>query len=217
MYLVLVSFTCSDYNICMLLQISGTSTSSTCPKDILILVDESSRALRQDTTEIVQTLSSVIQQLDIGPNANLVGLYGYDTSIHTKFHLDQYTDKGSLLMHLQRDNVFSRFHLPRKDDAQAVEFLVDYAMNSKQGDRPDFPDAVVIIGDPTTASITQVSVADRIQLNAKSHDVIVVSLGSTSSKEDLLATDRNHMIHIPDTSSLDQVLIPKLLELLNQC
>lgn len=181
------------------------------------MVDESSRVLRADTLEIVQAISDVIKQMDIGMNANLVSLYGYDTSVHTKFALDKYTDKTTLLNELQSSNLFNRFHLPRTDTAEAIAFLVDHALTAQQGDRPDFPDAVVIIADPSTASISNIAFRDRLQLAGLSHDVIVVSLGSNKDEAQQVATDNTHVIHVPATSYFQTVFVPKVLQLLQQC
>lgn len=193
------------------------SSFSGCPKDIVFLVDESSRVLKQDQTLIVNAMVNVIRQLSIGSSANMIGLYGYDTSIHTKFPLDKYQDKTDLLQAVQNANLFSRFHLQRTDTAEAIAFLVDHALTTQQGDRPAYPDAVVIIGDPITASISSVSFGDRLALAGKSQDVIVVSVGSSGDDTEQLASDKNHMIHVPTISAFDTVLTPKLVELLLKC
>ena len=180
-------------------------------------MDESSRALRTDVYELTQALTSVAKQLDIGMDANLLSLYGYDTSIRTKFTLNQYTDKSSLVTALQTLPLFNRFHTGRTDTAEAISFLVDQAMAPQQGDRPNYPDAVIIVGDHATTSTTKIAITDRLALSAKSQDVIVVSIGSLGAETEQLATDNKHLIHVLSDGAFATQLAPALVQLLEQC
>lgn len=187
-----------------------------CYKDIVFLVDVSSVVLVQERLNIIRTLFEVVQQLDIGIYENLVGLYGYDTKIHKQFELLKYTDKTDLLRHLQRTDLLNNLNSLRSDLDGAVEFLVDHALTMNDGDRPNFSDAVIIIGDSETAGTTQVTLAHRLALERASHDVIVVSIGSGSGT-DQLATDNSHMLHVPSSSAMDTVLVPQLVDLIKAC
>ena len=180
------------------------------------MVDVSSIVLVQERLDIVRTLFEVIQNLEIGVDDNLVALYGYDTEVHEIFDLQSYLTKTSVLHHIQSSGLLSSLDTKRTDTDAAVQFLVDSALTSQHGDRVNFADAVVIFGDSVTAHNTHVTVSNRLTLEQISRDVIVVSVGSGSTNDNL-ATDRNHILHVPSSSSFDTVLVPKLLELLKQC
>lgn len=185
-----------------------------CPKDIVFLVDESSKVQHRESHATMNSIINVVSQLDIGPTSNLVGLYGYDSRIRDHIELNKYTTKHALLSALKQISLNGNYG--RGDTPDAIHFLVDHALEPSAGDRPSYPDVVVIIGDAMTTANTHIRFSDKQDLIRDSQDIIIVTLGGTSLSSpplDNLATDSHHVLHLSSTDGLAE----KLLPLITQC
>lgn len=198
------------------------STSPGCPKDIVFLVDGASHVVKTEEFSILNLLLAVVKRLDIGMTDNLVALYGYDQSVHEKIRLQQYTDETSLFSSLQYQTLAGT---DRSSDTQdAIQFLINHVLTPKSGDRPSYPDAVVIITDSATAKRVHLGLQDQRQLQGASNDVILISVGPKHSVwggtgntgENSIATDENHILHVENLNSLLN-LVDKLAALLVKC
>ncbi|KAL4229044.1 hypothetical protein ACF0H5_012081 [Mactra antiquata] len=213
-----ISITCCNDDLCNYPKLSTTAPSVTkkpdCPKDIVFMVDETSSFLLHHN-DIMNEIINIASTLDIGPTENLIGLYGYGSTIHERIDLDQHMDKTSLLHDLKKHGLSA--HPGGSHVGQAVDFLVDHALTTRNGDRAGYPDVVVIIGDSNTMSNTHVSLADKQHLIQNSQDIILVTVGTTSQTslplDHQLATDKHHVLHVQNTSNLSQQLLP----LITQC
>lgn len=153
---------------------------------------------------------------------NLVALYSYDQLVHEKIRLQQYTDEASLYSSLQYQILAGT---DRSSDTQdAIQFLINQVLTPKSGDRPSYPDAVVIITDSATAQRVHLGLQDQRQLQGLSNDVILISVGpkhsgwggTGTSGENSIATDENHILHVENLNALLN-LVDKLAALLAKC
>lgn len=204
-----ISVTCCADDLCnypqQITTITTTAKSHVCYKDIVFLVDQSSNLERMDHIAIVETVEEVVQRLEIGTDKNLVAYYGYDQVVHSHIELQDHQDKQSLLLDLERQKHHHPHASRYSDTPDAINFLVHHILTTREGDRSNFPDAVVLIGDQTTAQNFHLTFSQREELIQASKDVIVLSNGYTSASGfapsgsiDVLATDQNHIIHVHD-------------------
>lgn len=184
------------------------------------MVDQSSSVSSAEYVAIFNSISEIAKRLDIGITENLLAVYGYDQSIHTKITLQQYTDKVRLLSALHsKSQHHGSSHFSRADTSEAVKFLVDSVLTATAGDRPAYHDAVVIFGNYHTARTVHVGILDRVHLQRASQDVISVIVGghsTASSGLDHLATDRNHVLHMHDSHDT-KAFVDAILPLLQKC
>ena len=178
------------------------------------MIDESSRLLVSDHSAIVHALTNVASALDIGPNGYQVAVYGYSRSVNEKFDLDAHTNKQELLTSLANANLLTRLHYDSADASTAVEYLTQTALTPIHGDRANYPDIVVFITDPHSASSTRLSALDRLRLANKASAVMVVSIGSGSSPVEQLG---GTVVHIPNNGNVAATLTSSLLNFIQHC
>jgi hypothetical protein len=170
---------------------------------------------------------NVTKQLDIGSTKNLVALYGYDTRVSERIGLRDHSDKASLLADLQAEkNVSHATTTGHSNTSEAIDYLVSHIIQSRYGDRSNYPDAIVIIGDWSTSQNLHLALRERNELQQASKDVIIVSIGSrwgwpsgsgSMNNLDALATDNQHVLHVTDLQNQDAILVNTLVSLLKQC
>lgn len=215
-----ISITCCADDLCNFP--GSTQTFTGCPRDVIFLVDGGSDVVMTQHSSVLNTILAVTHRLDIGMTDNLVALYTYDQTTHEKIRLQQYTDKSDMVSALQYQNLHGKIR--GSDTHDAIQFLIDHVMTTKTGDRPSYPDAVVIITDSRHAQRVHLSVSEQRDLHRASDDVILVSVGrrytgslfGVTSGETEIATDRNHILHVPDLNAILN-LVNSIVALINKC
>ena len=160
----------------------------------------------------LQLVHDIASQIQIGPYDNLISLSTFDRSVHKQWNLDDYTTKDDLLHKLINVHEGVRYG-PHGDLNSAVQYLVDHVMDDDHGDRDAFPNDVIIITDANSVFSSDTL---KRSLQHKSHDVIIISVGTSASTSGTvadLATDSAHVIHVPSYANLSQIT-GQLLQLL---
>ncbi|KAL4222283.1 hypothetical protein ACF0H5_018320 [Mactra antiquata] len=215
-----------------------TTTKPSCPKDIYFMVDVAkTRLLQQHDAPIKDLITSVIGQLDIGMTDNLVSYHLFDDKLHTKFPLTRYTDKKSVISHINSYSLYNTSTTTHHNASLAIKTLLSYATRSTHtwgghilglNDRPGYPDVVIIIGNWMTTSNLHMSSSELHELQQFSRDVIVVDINSASgnlhhffnrSHDDQLATDSNHIINTSysDLNLQENQIADQLYQLIIEC
>ena len=147
---------------------------------------------------------NTVSQLTIGPHHNLVSLATFDRSVHNQWDLEDHHTKAGLLKAIAsvHDNAQFAAH---GDIEDALSFLIRHVMDDNNGDRKRYPDDVIIITD---SSSTFHNPLLKSQLQRKSRDVIVISVGTSSSgshSSSHLATGHSHTIHVSSYAALPSI------------
>lgn len=154
--------------------------------------------------ESLQLVHDVVSQLHIGPYDNLVSLSTFDRSVNKQWDLKDHLSKNELLQAIS--NVHGRVHFTAHGDIEeALKFLFKHIMDQHNGDRPQFPDDVIIITD--TASSFHNPLLKQ-QLQSMSRDVIVISVGqatTSSGQTSDLATDDAHQLSVSSYGNLPSI------------
>ena len=152
----------------------------------------------------LQLVHDIVAQLTIGPYDNLVSLATFDRSVHKQWDLEDHYNKAELLKAIS--NIHQRIQFTsHRDIDDALSYLLRHMMDDDTGDRKTYPDDVIIITD---AASSFHSALLKQQLQRKSRDVIVISVGhttSTSGTVSNLATDAAHKIHVSSYADLPSV------------
>lgn len=149
----------------------------------------------------IQLIENVVGKLTIGPYDNLVAMASFDNSVHSHWDLNRYHDKTALLHAIS----YLRANMSYKaqgDLEQAVQFVLNNALNYYHGDRPAYADDVVIVTDTSSPFHNEIL---KQSLHRKSQDVTVVYVQSNSNLNgnvSSLATDYRHVMHVSSAQSL---------------
>jgi hypothetical protein len=142
--------------------------------------------------------------------------------MHDRIALLKHTDKQSLLADLQQEQQQHPLGDRFSDIQHALDIITHQVLTQIAGDRPNYPDAVVIIVDSATAQSVHILLSQRDDLVRASKDVIILSLGPSLSSPvpdnvNTLATDQNHILHVPNLQNLDIIIVNKMVAMLQQC
>lgn len=202
-----------------------------CPKDIIFMIDADSNHWRtyRDDQAVKDIIVSIVHRLDIGMKDNLVALYKFDEELNTGFELKSYTDRDSIISHI---NSFPLFNpkansMYNTNTSHAIHILVSHLTLGHFGDRSAYPDAIVVIGNELTTTNLKLSDNDKQLLLQISRDVIVLDVGRlpdyfyvhnlARTFDDVLATDSNHVIKVPNLRDHPELLVDKLMQLIIKC
>ena len=150
----------------------------------------------------LQLMHDIVSQLAIGPYDNLVSLATFDHSVHGQWDLDDHYSKADLLRAIANVNqkIQPASHGDLKD---ALNYLIKHVMESHHGDRKAYPDDVIIITDSSSSFHDSLPTS---QLQSKSGDVILISVGSyPSGSASQIATDSAHNIHVNSYADLPSI------------
>lgn len=197
--------------------IPTTTTRATgCSRDIAFMIDTSIRVSSfwsghgthpsgSSLKSSLQLVHDIVSQLNIGPYDNLVSLSTFDRSVHNQWDLDDHMNKNDLLHAISNVHQRVQFSSHGGDVNDAIQHLTTHVMDDHHGDRSAFPDDVILITDAGSAFHNTLL---KHSLQRKSHDIIVISVGrstSTSGTASDLATDAAHKIHVNSYAELSTI------------
>ena len=149
----------------------------------------------------LQLVHDIVSQLTIGPYDNLVSLATFGRSVHSQWDLDDHYSKADLLKAIT--NVHQRVQFTSHGDLEdALNYLIKHVMESNHGDRKAYPDDVIIITDSSSSFHNSLLIS---QLQRKSRDVILISVGSQAGSVSQIATDSTHKIHVNSYTDLPSI------------
>ncbi|KAL4222286.1 collagen [Mactra antiquata] len=230
-----ISIKCCINDLCNYPEVTTTTSTTTattttkkpsCEKDIIFMVDVSrNRILEQHDQQVKNLLTLVIGRLDIGPTDNLVAYYHFDNELDTQIDFRDINSKHELLSRIDDIDIDT-------GDSPNISIAIHEVFRhtiSHYGDRPGYPDVVVIIGNYRTTDNLHMSSTDMQRLQQLSRDVIVVDIGSDDPtspfarffhpQDGLLATDNNHIL-LTSYSALghnNAQIVDQLYQLIIQC
>lgn len=149
----------------------------------------------------IQLIENVVGKLTIGPYDNLVAMASFDNTVHSHWDLNRYHDKVGLLHAISnlRANISYK---AQGDLQQAIQFVLNNALDYHHGDRPSYADDVVIVTDTSSPFHNEIL---KQSLHRKSQDVIVVYVQSNARQNgnvSSLATDYRHVMHVSSAQTL---------------
>ena len=158
----------------------------------------------QSLTSSLQLVHDIVSQLTIGPYDNLVSLATFARSVNTHWDLEDHYSKAELLKAIA--SVHEKVQISHHGDIEdALSYLLKHMMDDDNGDRARYPDDVIIITDSSSAFHNTLL---KSLLQRKSRDVIVISVGSSSSgsySSSQLATDSAHKIQVSSYANLPSI------------
>ncbi|XP_067929075.1 hemicentin-1-like [Watersipora subatra] len=150
-------------------------------QDIIIVLDSSTSIARADFQKQLGFVNSLIDNIDIGPDANQVGIISFSNSHKLNFHLNANREKTELQSRVSAikqigGNTFT--HKP-------LEYLRTYMFASQRGDRPDKDNVCVVITDGQSSDPERTAKA-AAALRDDGVRMFALGVGPKVDKEELL-------------------------------
>lgn len=189
-----------------------TSVVVACSRDIEFLVEDSTD--HSAPSYILPFIQDIVGKIDIGPNANQVGVALFDSrGVNGKIGFGNHNNKANLLQ--QIGMIGFNHRTDQYSEGDILQFLQNKLMDGKNGDRQGYKDVVIIIADHLSRNGRNVRAAGTNHGTATVYDVIVINVGSatTSSAFSSLATGSSRIINVVFFPSLSNV-VSQVLSLL---
>lgn len=168
-----------------------------CTKDLVLIVDESSR-LYHDETIIMQFLSNIVDSLPVSDSEVHVALGLFSHHSRAIFDLNDLTTKADTLQALRQQTLKGGHDV---DIITGIDYVLNHALTPAAGDRPEASNIVLIITAHGTSHDTSMLVHEN-QLHIKA-EVISVEIGQADFK--LLASGSDHDFDISSPQQLQQI------------
>lgn len=159
-------------------------------------------------------LTSLVNSVVIGPLDSLLAFAVFDGSVHIKLKLGDSLTASDLL------EIISSIHLYHRSDYVDVSDVISdvrsYVIDHKNGDRPDVPDAVIIVSDQESEPDNgDYFTSDEVAV-IQNHRNVIVNVGREAQDRNgfsRLAPDANHVFNINSYSDLPG-LAPQIIVLI---
>jgi collagen type VI alpha len=146
-------------------------------------------------------IQNIVKGLKIGVSDVQVGVVTYATSSKAEFYLNTHSDKASLLSAIQN---ISFNHPGLTFTSHGLQFVNEKLFNNTNGDRPDYPNTLVLLTDGNPLLTSQANLqAERLQ--NRSVDIFAVGVSNEVNRHELveLTKDSSHVQTFPDYGNLD--------------
>ncbi|XP_061689213.1 matrilin-4 isoform X1 [Syngnathoides biaculeatus] len=113
------------------------------PTDLVFLIDSSRSVRPHEFRSVTRFIVHILDTLDIGLNATRVGLVQYSSQVRSEFSLNSYGDATGMADAVRRMVPLAQGTMT----GLAIRYIIDNAFGERQGDRPEVPNAAVIVTD----------------------------------------------------------------------
>ncbi len=190
----------------MQLQISGVLLSECTQEtvaDIVFLVDGSSSIGLENFQQVREFLSSLVENFDVAPDKNRIGLVQYSDTPHTEFFLNTYQNKEEILSYIQN----LQYKFGRTFTGQGLEFMLKQHFVEKAGSRAqqNVPQIAIVITDGDSQDDVESQAREVRQRGIK-----IFTIGIKGANESLLRQIANepydqHVYSVSDFAALQGI------------
>ncbi|KAL4228407.1 DOMON domain-containing protein frrs1L [Mactra antiquata] len=171
---------------------STSHSCSGCCKDLMIAVDESGSMNEQLVKEF---LINIISELTIGPSDTLVSLGLFLTSGRVIFDIGDHVNKSETIEAIKNID----FRAGHAEVNAGIHYLMRHATSAAGGDRPEYPNTMLIITDDGTSHV-MISLENNLHHRG---DVIAVELQPAYYHH--LGSNSNAVFHLQSESQLTNI------------
>lgn len=165
-------------------------------------------------------IKSVVNDIDIGINDNLIGYISFGQHAHLEMDLKDHIQRADLISSLGHEIL--HVHHSSHGMSSSIESAIEYITQRDDiGDRQAFPDAIVLVTAVSSFHHYDHSQDGHLQkLHGISNNVITIVVGSSSdtvmAEAGVIATNPQQVLTVDDLDNYRSILY-NLLHLLNQC
>ncbi|KAL3854733.1 hypothetical protein ACJMK2_013983 [Sinanodonta woodiana] len=174
--------------------------------DLIFLLHFSNNMRKESLNLVLEFVQNLLEYADIDSGQVRVGISIYRKTATNLYNLDRFSTKGELMEGIQQ--ITTQYKAKAANTAAGLDFLRTDAFVGKAGDRPNVPNAVIIITDANSNVDQADAITAAEALKAAGTAIFSIGIGLENPDElDALATSRDFSLALTQASELNSNLM----------
>ncbi|CAH1792009.1 unnamed protein product, partial [Owenia fusiformis] len=188
-----------------------------CPLDLVLMIDIGCGFGKKDVRIALRNvLIQFARALDIGPDLIQVAILRYNKYVIPRYYnfLNNITSTLALQQHISKMDINMANAYCQMRTNEALDVLMKKIYNAKNGDRPDVPNVVIMLGHAITAPTYQSDTTEKAKLLHAKHTADVIVFGILESGKNTRLRDAEFKTIATDPDYLNFKKVEKVGDLL---